>query len=107
MTNRSLIVVTTNPASEADLAEFTRWYDEVHIPQLLERVEGFVSAKRYKVSDASPTQPTHRYVAVYEIDSDDPSAAHAALLEALGAGRLDMTTALSPEPGAMVLLQPV
>lgn len=98
MTKKALLLVSTSPASEADAAEFDRWYSEVHIPQVLERVPGFVAATRYKVHEASLSQPDQKYVTAYEIEAEDIAAAHAALLEATGAGRLDSTTTLQLDP---------
>jgi hypothetical protein len=106
MTQKALLVVATNPASEEATDEFNQWYDEVHIPQILERVPGFVGASRYLVHEASPSQPHQRHVAIYEIEADDVGAAHSALVEAIGAGRLDLTETLEREPvSSMSLLE--
>ncbi|MGH9527955.1 MAG: DUF4286 family protein, partial [Terriglobales bacterium] len=43
-------------------AEFTRWYEEEHIPRLL-KVPGFLSAGRYAALKGGP-----EYLAVYELE---------------------------------------
>jgi len=73
---RHVLLVMTNCAEGED-AEFNRWYDEVHLPEVLS-VPGFVGATRYRIDDVQmPWEPpgTHRYLAIYEIDADEPQAA--------------------------------
>jgi hypothetical protein len=54
-----LLMVWTDIDAEFE-AEFNRWYDEEHIPRLLE-VPGFLSAGRYMADRGSP-----KYLAMYE-----------------------------------------
>lgn len=105
MTQKALLLVSTNPASAGEVAEYHRWYDEVHIPQIVERIPGFVGATRYAVHEASLTKPDQQYVCVYEIEADDVGAAFAALVQGVQDGTLDSTTTLAREPAPMVLLQ--
>lgn len=44
--------------------KWNAWYDDVHVPELL-TVPGIISAARYQERDS------HRYLAVYEIESLD------------------------------------
>lgn len=80
-----LWLVFTNAAPGTD-AEFNRWYDEVHLPDLL-RVPGIIAASRHRpaafqmvATDGALTVQregdaiTHRYLAVYTIETDDLSA---------------------------------
>jgi antibiotic biosynthesis monooxygenase (ABM) superfamily enzyme len=53
------VVAAVDAAHEA---EFNRWYDEEHAPQML-AVAGCVSAARYRNLDADEHE---RYIAVYE-----------------------------------------
>jgi hypothetical protein len=52
--------------------EFDRWYTEQHLHDV-SRVPGFIAAQRFEVA-----QDTHDlagpYVAIYEMDTDDPDA---------------------------------
>lgn len=94
--SRHLLVVETNCVAGAD-EEFNRWYDEVHVPQLLE-LDGFLNVSRYRVADAQMGRsvPPQRYVAMYEIEADDPQQA----LETLNAGQqhFEMTPLLVTGP---------
>lgn len=55
-----LLVVWTDIATEFE-AEFNRWYDSEHVPQLL-GVPGFLSGRRYQAVEGKP-----KYIAVYEL----------------------------------------
>jgi hypothetical protein len=56
-----LLMVWTDIDAEFE-AEFNRWYDEEHIPLLLQ-VPGFLSAGRYSAVKGSP-----KYLAIYELE---------------------------------------
>lgn len=58
-----LMMIDVDPAREA---EFNRWYNEEHLPELL-ALPGFRAARRFLSRADGP-----RYLAIYEID--DPSA---------------------------------
>jgi hypothetical protein len=105
MSKRAVLLVSTNPASEAQTDEYNAWYTDVHIPQIVERVPGFVGCTRYVLHDSSPVRPDQRYLAVYEIEADDPGAALEALGAALAAGQLDMSPALKAEPAPTSLFE--
>lgn len=63
--------VLTNP-TEGREQEFNRWYDEVHVPDVL-KVPGFTSAKRFKAAKGQDggKQPHWSYAAIYKIVTDD------------------------------------
>lgn len=90
--------VTTNPASADHALAYHRWYDEVHIPQVIERIDGVVSARRFSLADAqvapSEALPIQRFLAVYDIEADDPQEVLDRLIAGLGDGTLDMSEAL-------------
>ena len=67
------MLVYTN-ALEGKDDEFNRWYDETHIPEVLEFTKS-VAAQRFRLSDAQPGDPgPHRYLAVYEFEVDSKEA---------------------------------
>ncbi len=82
---KALLVVLTNVTSPEHDDAFNDWYDNTHLADVL-AVPGFVAAARYRVSGAQVpgVEPPHRYLALYEVDSDDLPGS----LKALGrAGR--------------------
>lgn len=55
---------------------YNDWYDRVHLPHVL-AVPGFVSARRLKLADEPGIENTPlpgQYLALYEIETDDPEA---------------------------------
>ena len=81
--HKSVLLVYTDVDAEHEEA-FNRWYDETHVPDIL-AVEGFRAARRYKLSGPPPRnqEPASRYLAIYELDTDDTRAAMKRLSEAV------------------------
>jgi hypothetical protein len=68
-------VVLTNPTPGKD-AEYNRWYNEQHIPDVLQ-AQGFVCAQRFRLADtqmAGDNNKPYKYLALYEIETDDLQA---------------------------------
>jgi len=63
-----LLTVESNCADPSREKEFNKWYDTVHLPDILE-TPGFVRAMRYENTDTSDGKG--KFVAMYEIESDD------------------------------------
>jgi hypothetical protein len=75
---RHLLLVSAN-AADGQEAEFHQWYDEEHLPEIL-KVPGFVRAQRFIAAPSTGGQlPSHSYLAVYEIETEDLPGALAAL----------------------------
>jgi hypothetical protein len=85
--SQSILLVFSNCDAERE-EEFNRWYDTVHVPDIL-AIEGFEAARRYKLAGpAIKIQPREgepvvaQYLAVYEMAEADTSAAMKRLGEA-------------------------
>jgi hypothetical protein len=92
---KSVFLAWTNAVDDASDKEFNDWYSRTHVPQVIEHVPGVTGARRYRVvdlPDAGP--PTHRYLCVWETDTNDAASVAAGLQAALAAGKLDMTPAM-------------
>jgi len=78
--SRHVLLVFTN-STPGDDEEFNRWYDEVHLKEVLE-TPGFVAAERFDLSKTQmdDAEHAHRYLSIYEIEGD-PAAAVKALEE--------------------------
>jgi hypothetical protein len=75
---RYVLVVQSNAVADTDAA-FNDWYDNVHLGEVLE-LAGFVAAERFQVEgDPVAGSSEHRYLALYELETDDPQDAMAAL----------------------------
>jgi hypothetical protein len=64
---RALLLNAMNVAPEAE-DDFNAWYDEEHLAALAE-VPGTLAARRYRSTE--PGGGTHRYVAIYHLESPD------------------------------------
>ena len=63
-----LLVIESNCIDPAREQEFNDWYNNVHIPDIFE-TKCFVKAGRYELPN--PPEGKGKYLAVYEIESDD------------------------------------
>lgn len=77
------MVFTNCPADREE--EFNDWYENMHLPDLL-TVEGIVAAQRFRLPDDGPAMVTPtgttavaRYLALYELDTEDVAAVRAAV----------------------------
>lgn len=60
----------TKPVAGSE-AEYHRWYDEVHLADVV-GLSGFLAGERLAPVPLAPDQPTaDSYLAVYEIETDD------------------------------------
>ena len=92
---RALMLAWSSPSSPGEAGEFEDWYENTHIPQIRAAVPSITAVSRYQLVDPeSPARPG-RYLAVYELDTDDVPAAAAALADSAAAGQMDMTPAMN------------
>ena len=73
-----LFVVETNCANPAREKEFNEWYDKVHVPDVLE-ARGIVGARRFVIQE--PAQGRGKFLALYEVETDNIGKTMAALQE--------------------------
>jgi hypothetical protein len=106
---RSVYVVYSRPSDPSREDEYNDWYDNTHVPQVL-AVPGFVSARRHRLTEWSAKRledvPGPVYLAVYELDTDDPAEAVRELGRRMKSGDVVMTDAIAavrePPPGPML-----
>lgn len=81
------LLVLSNPVGNRD-AEFNRWYDDVHLPDVY-RVPGVIGAERYRFRSGDGW----KYLAIYELDCDDPAAVEQELMARAGTDAMPMSEA--------------
>ena len=64
-------LVVFSDAVEGREEEYNDWYTNTHLDDVV-AVPGFVSAQRYKLRTIVMGEFKHRYMAIYNIESDDP-----------------------------------
>ena len=94
---KHVFVVLTNAVEGKD-DTFNEWYSDVHLADVL-KVPGIVAAQRFKLSDVQRDQSPlpYRYLALYEIETDDLSHILAVLRERAGTSAMVISDALGSE----------
>jgi hypothetical protein len=87
--SKGLMIVQSRPSSPDAVDAFHRWYDEVHLPEIL-KVDGFVSARRLQALDGES------FVAIYEVD--DVDRAKAGLAERQKSGNMTRPEGVQLDP---------
>lgn len=85
MTHEHILIALTNPTDGRE-DEFNDWYERTHVPECL-RVPGFKSGRRYRLTAVQGEPPRQGYLALYELEGDDPQE----LLDRLLSTRDDRT----------------
>lgn len=89
------VLMAFNCAKAGEEEEFARWYDEVHIPEIL-AVPGFVSARRFRIVNTNVQGGSGwSNVSLYEIETDDLPATMAALQAAISPSSPAIDSAVS------------
>jgi hypothetical protein len=96
-------LVITNPVPGQE-DRYNDWYDRQHIPDVL-RVPGFVAAQRFRV--VGETTLPGEYVAIYELETEDPAATLAELTARAGQPAMPLSDALDRVRVSATLLSPV
>jgi hypothetical protein len=98
---RSLCLAWTDPVSPEVDVEFDHWYENVHLPEVRQAVPSISHVSRYRMAEPNgaitSARPQHRYLAVYEMDSEDIAGAEAALQSAISGGDIVLSPLLDLE----------
>jgi len=78
---RHLVVVLTEPTAGRE-QEYNEYYENLHLDEVL-ATTGWISAQRFKLTDQQGMPCPLPYLAVYEVEADDPHS----VLEGLNATR--------------------
>lgn len=58
--------------SEADVADFNRFYSEIHRPEVIASNPGFLRGRRYELAQDDPRGPRGpRFIAAYDIENEE------------------------------------
>jgi hypothetical protein len=107
-TEKGLFLVFSNAASPARVEAFNRWYDEVHLREVLS-VPGVVAATRYEL-DEDQMMPGEdgfgrRFLAVYEIEAEDLKQVRDAVRATSSQRSHSETLELEPLPAMAIFRQ--
>lgn len=96
------LLIVPSSAKPGREDEYNDWYDGQHLADVC-AIPGVVSGVRYEAHPTSPSKPDAAYVALYEIEADDPMAVLAELTRRAGAGEMKITDALDTATARMML----
>jgi hypothetical protein len=86
------VFVVFSAAAAGREDEFNRWYDGQHVRDVL-NVPGFVAAQRFRLAQP-PDGSSAPYLALYEMETDDPGKALAELNSRAGTSAMVLSDAL-------------
>ena len=93
---KALLLVMTDAKDATQEADFNDWYDNVHLEDVL-MTPGIKKATRYELA-GRPREGRGKYLALYEIETDDPSTVMSKLNQTMderkAAGRVTQHPAL-------------
>jgi len=98
------LVVMTGPKPGRD-EEYNDWYNNQHLADVV-AVPGFRSAQRFKLKDAMGNEHRNNYLAIYEIDSDNPKAVLDDMFKRSGTPAMVLSEALDLDKAVVGLFEP-
>lgn len=91
--NRYKMVVLSNPFPGRE-DEYNTWYQHTHLADIV-ALPGFRAAQRFRLTQNMMIDgEAYRYMAIYDIETDNLERSLAALVSAAESGELDMSDAL-------------
>jgi hypothetical protein len=90
------LVALTTPVAGKE-AEFNAWYQNRHLPEMVS-FAGVKGAQRYKLTTKMMGADTNPWLAIYDLEVDDPMAFLGAVGEAAATGKLTQSDASDPAP---------
>jgi hypothetical protein len=92
--SKYVFIVMSNPTAGNE-SEYNEWYDKVHLPDVL-NVPGFVAAQRFRLGDTQfgDGNRPHRYLALYEVETDDMAATLKELTARIGSEDMVMSDSI-------------
>lgn len=103
MARYKLIVLSNpHPGQEQD---YNDWYSQQHL-QDVTAVPGYLSAQRFKLRHPMGFDHKWQYLAIYEVESDNPEASVEALLSRQGTEAMVVSEALDLDGAVAGLFEP-
>jgi len=99
------VIVLSNPVAGRE-AEFNAWYTNTHILDLL-KCPGVITAQRFKAVEAQSPNAAQRYIAQYEVETDDLAATMALIQGRLGGPQMPMSEAFDMATAVFLVVEPV
>lgn len=89
---RYRLIAFTDPVAGKD-RDYNDWYDKVHLPDVV-AIPGFISVQRFALKAATAGEIRNKYVAIYDMETDDPMAVMAEISRRAGTEQMVVSPAL-------------
>lgn len=90
------LVVLSNLTPGHDEDDFNKWYSDQHLADIV-AIPGFTTAQRFKVVGNQVAGETlWRYLATYDLETDDPQGALDEMMRRVGTDQMPMSEGLDP-----------
>jgi hypothetical protein len=90
------LVVFSDSTEEGNEGEYNDWYTNQHLDDVV-AVPGFVSAQRFKLKTMVMGEFKNKYMAIYNIESDDPQKVMDAMMARRGTDQMIISEALDTD----------
>ena len=89
-------MIMFSQAVEGREADYESWYDDTHIPDMLQ-VPGFVAAQRFRIVKNVVGETNFPFCTIYELEADSADAALGAMFGAMQGGKMQMSDSVDPD----------
>lgn len=92
------VMVVQSQAKPGRDDEYNQWYDDVHFAHVC-AIPGVKSGRRFEAVPSTPSigKPGLRYLAIFEIEAEDPNSVVSELRTRAADGTMDISEALDSE----------
>ena len=93
---KKYISIALTNAAEGREANYNEWYEKQHMQDVL-AIPGIQSAQRFQISEQSRQKLGYRYMAIYEVETDDITNIHRAIAERAGTDAMPRSDAVGAD----------
>lgn len=86
------LVVMSDSIDAAHEEEYNAWYNDRHLRDVV-AIPGFASAQRFELKTTVMGNFTNKYIAIYDMDCDDPQHALDTMMEVRGTETMPISEA--------------
>lgn len=100
---RFKMLVFSEPFAGRD-NEFNAWYTNQHLGDLV-ALPGFTSAQRFTLHSVSMGTTLNKYLAIYDVETDDPDGVIEGMFAARDTSAMPMSSAFNIDPTSVMLYE--
>lgn len=98
------LIVFTDPVPGKE-EEYNDWYNNVHLQDVV-AVPGVVAARRFKMKSVVGGEMKNRYLAIYDMETDDPEKVMEIIGHRVGSGGMAVTDTLGAANINVAIFEP-